>query len=141
MNAIDTNVLVYAFDDQQPAKQAIAVALIDRLTQTPADTRLLWQVAGEFVGCLRRWQSQGRVSQADVEAYALEVLSYFPVSLPATTVISEALRLSARYSLSHWDSMLVAAAIEAGVTTLYTEDLQAGATYKSVAIVNPFGPA
>lgn len=42
-----------------------------------------------------------------------------------------------RYSLSHWDSLLVAAAIEAGVDTLYTEDLQAGAQYETVKVVNP----
>ena len=41
-------------------------------------------------------------------------------------------------SISHWDSMLVAACVDARVDTLYSEDMQAGATYDSVEIVNPF---
>ncbi len=43
-----------------------------------------------------------------------------------------------RLSLSHWDSMLLAACIEAGVDTLYSEDLDAGTTYNTVTVINPF---
>jgi predicted nucleic acid-binding protein len=52
--------------------------------------------------------------------------------------MSLALRLTSQYSLSHWDSLLVAAAIEAGVDALYTEDLQPGAKYESLTVVSPF---
>jgi hypothetical protein len=38
--------------------------------------------------------------------------------------IREAIRLAARYQLSHWDSLIVAAAMLAGCETLYSEDLQ-----------------
>jgi len=34
--------------------------------------------------------------------------------------------------------MLIAACIEAGVDTLYTEDLTAGTSYDGLAVVNPF---
>ena len=61
-----------------------------------------------------------------------------PLILPTPDVLDKSLDLSSRYSLSHWDSMLLAACIEAGVDTLYTEDLGAGVTYDSVTIVNPF---
>lgn len=46
--------------------------------------------------------------------------------------------LHSRYSLSHWDSMLVAACIEARVDTLHSEDLDEGTRYDSLEIVNPF---
>jgi len=62
----------------------------------------------------------------------------FPLVLPSSQVLSVSKRLTMAYSLSHWDSLLAAAAIEAGVDTLYTEDLQAGATYETLTIVNPF---
>jgi predicted nucleic acid-binding protein len=68
MNAVDTNVLVYAFDSAEPAKQARAIALIDRLVRSPGGTVLLWQSIVEFLACLRRWQASGRISTADVEA-------------------------------------------------------------------------
>jgi predicted nucleic acid-binding protein len=138
MNAIDTNVLVYAFDEQQIAKQERAIALLDRLTDQPSETILLWQVACEFLAVLRRWQFEGRILATDVEAYCHEVLGYFPLACPIPAVIPLALQLSSRHSLSHWDSILLAAAIKADVDTLYTEDLQDGVKYESVSVVNPF---
>lgn len=42
------------------------------------------------------------------------------------------------YSVSHGDSMLIAACVEAGVDRLYSEDLDDGMTYDSVTIANPF---
>jgi len=47
----------------------------------------------------------------------------FRCVLPAQGVLRKSLDLSSRYSLSHWDSMLIAACIDAGVRTLYSEDL------------------
>ena len=42
MNAVDTNVLVYAFDDDEPIKQAKANELLDRLAQHPVEILVLW---------------------------------------------------------------------------------------------------
>ena len=138
MKAVDTNVLVYAFDSTEPAKRARALALIDGLVRTPGSALLLWQTAVEFLCCLRRWQSGGRISATDVEAYTAEMLSYFPLAVPSAAVISRSLQLTMRYSLSHWDSVLVAAAIDAGIVQLYSEDLQDGASYDGLIVTNPF---
>jgi len=56
MNAIDTNVLVYACDKTDPFKQGKAIRLIGELT----DAVLLWQVACEFVAASRKLSDQGR---------------------------------------------------------------------------------
>lgn len=45
------------------------------------------------------------------------------------------------YSLSHWDSLLLAACATAGVDTLYSEDMDDGMTYDTVKVVNPFAGA
>jgi predicted nucleic acid-binding protein len=138
MNAIDTNVLVYAVDFNEPTKQAKAIDLLNRLSQPPTETVLLWQVVGEYLSCLRRWQSAGRVTDTLVEQYVNRALAMFSLTLPTQNVIALSLALSSRYSLAHWDSMLLAACTEAGVDTLYSEDLDAGMTYDSVTVVNPF---
>lgn len=138
MNAVDTNVFVYAADDDEPAKQSKAVQLLDQLVQTPSETWLLWQVAGEFLSTMRRWENAGRISAADVRANIRDVLAMFPLALPSQNVIVSSLDLSSRFSLSHWDSMLLAACIEAGADTLYSEDLDAGTTYGPVTVINPF---
>jgi predicted nucleic acid-binding protein len=137
MNAVDTNIVVYSFDVYSPVKQQRAGALLSTLLLRPQESVLLWQVAAEVLNCLRRWQAAGRMSVADVEAHTHDTLKLFSLVTPSEAVIKCSLNLTTRYSLSHWDSMLVAAAIEAGVTTLYTEDLQAGAVYDGVRIINP----
>jgi predicted nucleic acid-binding protein len=137
MNAVDTNVLVYAIDPTEPVKQAKAVALLAQLTTPPVDTILTWQAAAEYLCCLRRWQSQGRILATDVTVGLNATLALFPLVLPRAAVLQRSLDLSSRYSLSHWDSMLLAACLEANVDTLYSEDFSNGATYDSVKVVNP----
>ncbi len=138
MNAVDTNIFVYAADDDEPVKQAKSKELLKRLFDNRPETTMLWQVAGEYLNCLRRWQSRNQMSAEDVDTNVRDALASFPLALPTANIISRSLSLSSRYSLSHWDSMLLAACIDAGVDTLYSEDLDAGMTYDTVTVVNPF---
>ncbi|GHV80479.1 hypothetical protein AGMMS49944_22700 [Spirochaetia bacterium] len=51
----------------------------------------------------------------------------------------DAFRISNRYQFSFWDSLIVASALEAQCTVLYTEDLQDGQIIEDVLEVkNPF---
>ena len=137
MNAIDTNVLVYAIDSHQPSRQAKARDLLTRLSAA-STTVLPWQVACEYMSCLRRFAATGRFPAADIEADILDLLDVFPLVLPTESMIPRSLSLMSRYSLSHWDSLLIAGCLEAGVDTLYSEDLDAGMTYDTVSVINPF---
>ena len=74
----------------------------------------------------------------DDDEHFHDVLAMFPLRLPTTRVFEIAFDLHSRFSLSHWDSMLLAACKEAGVTTLYSEDMAAGTNYDGLIIVNPF---
>jgi len=138
MNAGDTNVYVYALDADEPAKQSKAVDLFDRLMQQPADTVLVWQVAGEFLNQLRKWEPQGRLTSAAAEAAFHRFRAMFALRIPTQAVFQISFDLRARFSLSHWDSMLLAACKEAGVTTLFSEDMDSGTDYDGLTIVNPF---
>jgi predicted nucleic acid-binding protein len=104
----------------------------------PEETVLLWQVAVEFLNCLRRWESKGKITSAEVEAHFHDVWTMFPLQLPTESYIDRSFDLRRRYMLSHWDSLLLAACQEAGVTRLYSEDLQNGANYDGVTVINPF---
>jgi len=50
----------------------------------------------------------------------------------------EALRLSDRYRLSWYDSLILAAAIEGQCSVLYSEDLQHGQRFENLQVENPF---
>ncbi len=138
MNAVDTNVLVYFVDVDEPVKRAEAVEVLDRLVNEAVETVLLWQVAAEFLSCLRRWENQGWISRQEVVENLARVRSMVRCVLPTERIFDKSLDLSSRYSLSHWDSMLLAACIDANVSTLYSEDLGDGTTYDSVTVINPF---
>lgn len=138
MNALDTNILVYSFDRDEPVKRAKAVRLIDKLVREDVETVLLWQVAAEFLSCLRRWEREERIDRQETLGNLERLDSMFRCVMPTQAVLGKSLDLGSRYSLSHWDSLLVAACIEAGVRKLYSEDLASGTQYDSVTVVNPF---
>jgi predicted nucleic acid-binding protein len=138
MNAVDTNVLVYSLDVDEPVKQAKAKALLVGLMGATPATILTSQVAGELLRWLRKWEAVGRVSGADVEKHFRDFLALFPLALPSPQVLIRYFDLHACFSLSHWDAMLLAACKEAGVTTLYSEDMDPGTNYDGLSIVNPF---
>jgi predicted nucleic acid-binding protein len=50
----------------------------------------------------------------------------------------QALRIAERYGFQIYDSLIVAAALEAGCTTLYSEDMQDGQSIDTLTIRNPF---
>jgi predicted nucleic acid-binding protein len=138
MNAVDTNIYVYAMDADEPVKQAKALELFDCLVAPSADTVLIWQVAGEFLSQLRRWESKGKLTPEEVQATFRRFSALFPLRAPGEGIFQLSFDLRSRFSLSHWDSMLLAACKEAGVTTLYSEDMDSGTDYDGLAIINPF---
>jgi predicted nucleic acid-binding protein len=138
MNALDTNVLIYRLDNTDPVKQAKARVLVRRLRALATPTVLPWQALGELVRQLRSWQDQGRLTRPTLLKYVAAVRKAFPVVMPIPDVLDEALALAGRYSLSHWDSMILGACKAANVTTLYTEDMGAPTQYDGVQLLNPF---
>jgi predicted nucleic acid-binding protein len=138
MNAVDTNVLLYLVDQQEPSKQRRAVALLENLALADSRPVLLWQVAVEFIAGLKRRENLGTAVAKDTFDHWQQAQALLPLFLPRSNLIPIAFDLINRHSLSFWDALLLAACIEAGVDTLYSEDLSHEAMYDSVKIVNPF---
>jgi predicted nucleic acid-binding protein len=138
MNAADTNIYVYALDADEPVKQGKALELFGRLVLQPPETVFLWQVAGEFLSQLRRWESKGKLKPDEVQVAFRRFSAMFTLRIPSQTIFQLSFDLRSRFSLSHWDSMLLAACKDAGVTTLYSEDMDSGTDYDGLTIVNPF---
>lgn len=134
MNAVDTNVLIYARDPRDPTKQQKARQLTARMT----DGGLLWQVACEFIAASRKLTSVGYTqTQAWTELERLRGL--WKLIVPSENVFVRAKSLTTVNSISFWDAMIVAACMEGGVTRLYTEDFDnAISKATGVEIINPF---
>lgn len=137
MNAVDTNILLYSIDTREPLKQAKAAALLQVLVGGSGSTLLPWQVLAESVNQIRRWKDMGILTEAEFDQHAQSWRSMFPVVFPTIGVLDHALDLAKRYSLSHWDSMILGACKAAGVTTLYTEDMGSPTIFDGIQLVNP----
>ena len=132
MTALDTNVLIYACDKADPRRQQIALDLIARAT----DAILLWQVAREFIAASRKLKEQG-FTPADAWDRLADFLRLFRLVSPSATVLPRARDFHLRHSVSFWDALIVAACLESGVQTLYSEDIPGQEAFGSVKIVNP----
>ncbi len=132
MNAVDTNILIYVNDPRDPDKQNVAANLISTLT----DGVLLWQVACEYLAASRKLEPLG-YNRAEAYQYVRDLQQVWYTVLPTWDVIDRAENLLNRFSLSHWDSMIVSACLEAGAQTLYSEDF-GYSEIDELKIVNPF---
>jgi predicted nucleic acid-binding protein len=138
MNAVDTNVLLYSIDRNEPVKQRKAQDLLRLLHSSSEPTILLWQVLGEAAQQLRRWRQQGRLTQSEFAQHLQAFRHLFPLALPTAPAFDAAMSLSERFSLSHWDSMILGACQAAGAMRLHTEDIGAPRIIDAVELVNPF---
>jgi predicted nucleic acid-binding protein len=132
MNALDTNVLLYVHDPRDTAKQATAASLLQSLTEGV----LLWQVVCEYLAASRKLEPLGyNRSKAWQDIHDLRQV--WTTILPSWDVLEQAERLLSSYSLSFWDSMIIAACLEGGVARLYSEDFDAYPHVDGLEIVNP----
>ncbi len=138
MNAVDTNVFLYSIDRNEPTKQLKAQQVLQQLRSAAQPTYLLWQVLGELGQQLRRWRDQGKLTPTEFEQHVVAFRHLFPLALPTAVVFDLALNLADRFTLAHWDSMIVGACKAAGVTALYTEDMGAPRSIDGIQLVNPF---
>jgi len=133
MNAVDTNILIYAEDPRDPDKQRIARDVISKIN----DGALLWQVACEFLAASRKLASLGfDLDRAFQELHRFR--SIWTLRFPTAGVMDRAEDLINRFSLSTWDAILISAGVEAGVNRLYSEDFSAYANIDGMDIINPF---
>lgn len=102
----------------------------------PIPPVVVWQVASEFIAAARKLRAFG-FTQEQAWLQLEQLLRVCPLALPSERVLTVARDLGAKHQLSHWDAMLYAACMEAGVTTLYSEDVP-GSAIDGLTIVNPF---
>ena len=130
MTFSDTNVFVYAFSGRPRSAMHAPNA-------SHADGGLISaQVLNEFTTVMRgRRGGPGRRSSAPCRSSSAR----FPTVLPLTLEThAAAFALARDHSLAFYDALILAAAIEAGCETLYSEDFQHGRRFGDCTIVNPF---
>jgi len=132
---VDTNVLVYAIEQQGSERKRVATRLVERLMEDDL-LRTSTQVLKELYVTLTRKVAEP-ASPAEALAY-LERLSAWPVFETDVGAVFDACHLSEQATISMWDALVVVAARRSGCSVLYTEDLNHGQEIVGVKVVNPF---
>jgi predicted nucleic acid-binding protein len=127
--SFDTSVLLYALSDDALKSGIVRQLLV-------AGGCISVQVLNEFVNVTRRklrldWDDIGRALGA------LREFCDVPRSITLRTH-EMAVDLAQRYGYRIYDSLIIASALEAGCTTLYSEDMQHGQRIGALTIRNPF---
>lgn len=130
---VDTNVLIYADDTRDASKQLRAREWLLMLWQQRSG-RLSTQVLNEYYVNVTRKLG---LAQGDARAKVRRFQLWQPWQMDHQTV-ETAWGVEARFGLSYWDSLIVAAAAQSGCTHLLSEDLQHGQQIDAVTIINPF---
>lgn len=130
---IDTNVLVYADDEDSGPKRDHALLLLEehvRLGTAVFSTQVLQEF---FVIATKKLGIPAATVRRKVELLGTQDIVPIDVEM-----ILGAIDLHRLHSLSFWDALILRAAKVGGCTRLLTEDLQHGQIIDGVRIENPF---
>lgn len=129
----DSNILLYAASGR-PADAAKAARARQVLREQ--EIVISFQVLQEFyVNAVH--PRKLALNAKEAAAYCSAWLAFHVAPLAAGTFV-RTLELGVRYRISPWDAAILAAALEAGCVTVYSEDLSHGQDYGGVRVENPF---
>jgi predicted nucleic acid-binding protein len=132
---VDSNVIIYSLQHSDPRKQEIARHLI-RDTSSEGMT-ISFQVVSETLNALTQKFSP-QMPADEAQTVFVEILRPLWRANPSPALYGRALVIKGRYGYSFYDSLIIAAALEAGCDRLFSEDLQHGQRIEGLTIVNPF---
>ena len=127
---LDSNVCIYAFSTFEIDKQNIALALLEnKFVVSP-------QVIIETYNTLKRKKI---VLPTQLDLVVNMFLNTAIVQAIDNNIITNGLFVKNKYQFSFLDSLIVASALKAGCTVLYSEDMHQGLVIEnSLTIINPF---
>lgn len=131
---VDTNIWLYALIEGQDAtKSSVASEL---LRKDHGGFVVSTQVINEVcVNMLRK----ASADESTVQKLIRSFFHRYDVVLLEETVMLTASDLREKYSFSYWDSLIVASALAADASILYSEDMQSGQVInETLKITNPF---
>ena len=131
---VDTNVLVYAHDVDDPSKHDLARDALRELWNDGTGV-LSPQVLQEFYVNVTRKIAMPLAK----DAARLVVSTYAIWCVDVTSAdVAAAFRIEDEATIGFWDALIIASASKAGAARILSEDLNAGQTIAGVLIENPF---
>jgi predicted nucleic acid-binding protein len=131
---LDANVVLYIYDSDR-RKREIADAVLRQALA--GEGTISFQVVQEVLNVMLR-RSHIPSTEIDLNQTLQDVLLPLWTVRPSQDLYQRAIAVQARYGYGFYDSLIIAAALEAGCDRLYSEDMQDGQHIEGLTIVNPF---
>lgn len=132
---IDTNILVYAYDNTAGQKHETAKRIMAELWASGLGV-LNIQVLQEFLVSVTT-QIPGPMDIKTAKGIVSDLLTWEVMVTDGQSVLN-GMDIQVRYGYSFWDSLIIGAALQAGAPLLLTEDLSDGQVIQGMTIRNPF---
>jgi|SRR3989344_5389466 len=136
---LDTNILVYAFDDTDKKKQKRAIEILVKCFHGNISCAVNAQNLAEFFFVVTRKvvrpfspSDAGYFIQKLIEFKGITKIAYTAETLP------QAISLVQRYSLKIWDALIIATMLEHRIFKIYTENQKDFSRVKNIQAINPF---
>ena len=127
---LDTNILLYCYAQNELVKRPIALEVASNV-----HTFISTQVVKETCNILSK---KLKLSWQEIEWVVDEIEANNEIVQVQISTIRKGIFLADRYKLQWFNSIIVAAAISADCSILYSEDLQNGFKIENLEIINPF---
>lgn len=126
---IDSHIVLYALDADQQKRDVAWNLLFTR----PCISLQVLNECSNVLNRKRQWHVQ------DVAQALDKILRFVTVEYSDIATVRLAWKLLERYRFSYYDSLILAAALSAGCSLLYSEDMQHEQVIEGrLTIVNPF---
>ncbi len=130
---IDTNIIIYAFSEDELEKQSTALKLLNSLNNGVLISK---QVINELSNIFLK---KFHLSSTQVENAILELDSMVTIVDFELSTQIKALHIKEKYNLQFYDSLIIATALENRCRVLYSEDMQHEILIENkLKIINPF---
>ncbi len=129
---VDSNIWLYALLDMQEEKKRRAAAQIIAQPAIVISTQVINEVC-------RNLLKSGSFTETEITEYIESAYNRYRVIELTQDVLLQASALRGRYAFSFWDSLIIASALAANVSIVFSEDMQNQLLVESrLRIINPF---
>lgn len=133
---IDTNIIVYTFDQSDRKKQKLSKEIIIQAIENSTGI-ISYQVIQEFLN-ISTTKFKSPLSILDCQRYVNTILEPLCEVFSSIELYHQALDIMERWQYSFYDSLIISAALKAECKIIYSEDLQHKQKIRNLTIINPF---
>ncbi len=134
---LDTNILVYAYDETAGEKHQIAKKIVRDCMSGKSILFVSNQILGETVNAIRN--KLPTIPKTEVEGLMEEIISlpsWIKVNYMEKTILNSLEQLEKEDDF--WDAVIAQTMLENGITKIYTENTKDFEKVKGIKAVNPF---